>query len=706
MPQENLIEQLEDIKILAPPIRGLNLDLEPTQIEMASPYMKNFKVKKSKVVKRLGYVGLGLNNTLPGTGMDIFNYTDERGNRYLIALTTTDAAVIVPDTSGTYQETWLLLTPSMTCEDCEAGWTSDDEAITHDDTDYVRTSKSVKVTLAAQRADGVQLAHKDVAVGDITAYNSIGFWIKSSIALAANALEVVVSEDNDAAGEISGVEGTDYVIGLSSALTADTWTYCRTTVSLANMNNIVSVSLYANATIADATVIHLDDVRAFTPFTGDDEDDWDHEVVTDENYASFDVYNSALVITNGAEKKFFWQGDSTSDFFAAYDIEDTGDGDFTNFDWCKCVFELGNHVCIANLSVNSKQFVRRVAWADIGDSMNWVTSGTYGDRILTDSDGEIKAVRRLKKEYVIYSEGSISTFYYVSGDKIMSAETYIHDLGLFSPRAIWAGPKFHIILGTDKRVYFYYGMRDLVPVGEAIEETLFDSIDSSEYKHIVLVYNTEDRVVQIFFPGNDDEFATKYYGLNIQRNPMTWEYGEFYDSVRGMCSWRSTGGVASWRCDGPYLGSKTCSEMTIRCNASIARENTALDVFISDDGSIYSVTSSDGSDDGESIPAELHTEDVTIVPLSETLQGRTTEFSFNASSGRSLSSTIDLYYSTDEGASKTLIEASIALTPTWQEIRKTFDVVERKIRMIYICDHKTDVQIRAQSMKIKPTSQR
>ena len=706
MPIANLEEQLEDIRVLAPPVRGLNLDLEPTQINMASPYMKNFRVKLSKVVKRLGYDGLGLNYDLPGTGMDIFVYTDERGNRHLIALTTTDAALFIPDTGGTYEDLWLLLTPSITCHDCESGWTSDNDTVAFDTTDYIRTSKSLKVTLVAARSDGDQLAHIDVAVGDITAHNSIGFWIKSSIDLAASALEVVVSEDDDVAGEVSGAEGTDYVIGLSSALTADVWTYCRTTVALTNMNDIVSVSLYANADIADATIIHLDDVRAYTPFAGDDEDDWSHCKVTDEGEALFDTYNSALVITNGAEKKFFWQGDSTSDFFASFDIEDSGDGDFTNFDWCKYVFELGNHFCIANMSVNSKQYIRRIAWADIGDCMNFVTSGTYGDRILTDSSGEIKAVARLKKEYIVYSEGSITTFYYVSGDKIMSAETYLPNLGLFSPRALWIGPLYHIFLGTDRRVYVYFGKRDVVPVGEPIEKTMFDAIDSSEYKHIILGYNTEDRVVQVFFPASGDEFASKYYGLNISHNPMTWEYGEFYDSVRGMCSWRSVGGAGSWRCNGPYLGSKTCSEMTIRCNASIARANTIQDVFISNDGKVYSVTASDGSDNGENIPAELHTEDITVVPLSEVLTSRTTEFSFNASSGGSLTSTIDLYYSTDENGTKTLVESGIALTPTWQEIRKTFDITDRKIRMIYICNHKTAVEIRAQSIKLKPESQR
>ena len=125
------------------------------------------------------------------------------------------------------------------------------DTIASETTIKVNGSASAKVTLVAQRSADDQLQSEDRASLDVTGSNHISFWLRSSIAVPAGDLSIVVSEDDIATGPISGLEGTDYVRCVTDqALVADTWTFFSIAKTLTNLNAVINVSLYADDTIS------------------------------------------------------------------------------------------------------------------------------------------------------------------------------------------------------------------------------------------------------------------------------------------------------------------------------------------------------------------------------------------------------------------------------------------------------------------------
>lgn len=90
------------------PLGGLNTRDEPTLMSrLQTPDMQNIELDRSFIKKRLGYIELGTNLPLTGTGMELIQYTDGQGVQHNIALTTSKAYLY---NSG--NDTWDDITPT------------------------------------------------------------------------------------------------------------------------------------------------------------------------------------------------------------------------------------------------------------------------------------------------------------------------------------------------------------------------------------------------------------------------------------------------------------------------------------------------------------------------------------------------------------------------------------------------------------------
>jgi hypothetical protein len=115
---------------------------------------------------------------------------------------------------------------SLVLHDCESDWSEYVEPnVTEslDGADYKVGTKSVKLAVAVACAVG-RLATVAIASTDVSAYNYIKLWIKSSVAITSSDLKILL---DDTAGCVSPVENINL-----GALTANTWT--QVTVALAN----------------------------------------------------------------------------------------------------------------------------------------------------------------------------------------------------------------------------------------------------------------------------------------------------------------------------------------------------------------------------------------------------------------------------------------------------------------------------------------
>lgn len=690
----NTTDIVEDLVLMPPPVGGLNKELDGIHLpDQQTQALQNFRCNPGKIRALLGWDRLGDTLSLPGYGEDIFVYTDERGNNHLIALTTTDAALFQADetTDSTDYDRWLLLTPSIVIEDCEDVW--DDQTggkITMASatlTNRVRGTKSLKITFDQAVAAGVVCSEvialdiSDDGHGSPTTMNSVGFWSKftTSDDVSDGDLQIRVTDQANGAAGGDGVV-TDITVGSA-------WTFDRTVHDLSSLDDTISVALIATVEIPAGTVLYIDDIRAYKPFTGDDSDKWRHTIFNDEGIGytagddntPLDTYDSGLLITNRtSDGVWFWEGDSVERGFEDFtgQINGAPGGDLTNFSTCFDLFELGNHLSLARPTISTK-YVKRIVYADIGDANNFTTSGTFGDNRLVDSIGEIKRCVRLGKDIIVYSENSITTWTYVSGDKIFVPTTYIDYTGLFSVNAIWAGPGFHIFLGTDKKVYQYFGQKNLVSIAPTMDENIFKQLNATYKYNISMGYESTAKLLFIMYPTNLTE--TNYGFLyDLSQNPRTWSTVFFSGPVtnpRAFIEWRSVGGAGSYRCNGAAFTGLGCDDTGLRCNAGYTQEGFAQLVRIDYDGTVWTFTESLAN----ALNSSAQTKDYTVSQLNELYEGRVTEFGVRVDSGSSSTSTPRFEYSTDEGRTWTII-ASQEVTQTPANYKFDIDVKARRIR--------------------------
>ncbi|MHA2065468.1 MAG: hypothetical protein ACXABY_13930, partial [Candidatus Thorarchaeota archaeon] len=490
----------QDLIVLPVPIArgGLNKDIEPTSLErIYSPYMLNMVLEARRVRKRLGYRQLGSNLPLLGTGCQLINYIDARGVSHDLAITTRH--IYKYDSSS---DNWQPITSSTDLDDCETGWTgAANVTLAHDTTYYIRGSKSAKMTLTAQLTDGDQMAYKDIGSVDLTSpqHTHIGFWLRSDTTLAANALEVVVSESNHASGEKTGT----YVECLSTALTADTWTFVSLAKTLTDFDATISVSIYANATIANGTNVWLDDIRGYTELAGDDAKRVNWTIAHDLNEFTNNG-GSALILTNGVDDVVYYEAQSGGSFATLVH----GYPSFAN---TVEISEFWNHFMFVNFN-NGSANVRSVAWADVGDIDDF-SAGTSGLSYLTDSRGKLSRAIKLGPDLVLYSDRSITTCKYHGGTIIYLFPTLVYRTGLYSHSAIVGITTEHIFLGTDQRIYSYRGGVQLVEVGKNIESSFFNELDSSKKDYIVSDYDEANDFALFCFPRSSDSYAQAAYVL-------------------------------------------------------------------------------------------------------------------------------------------------------------------------------------------------
>lgn len=649
---------------------GINKDIEPTSLEgVFTPWMKNMLLEPNMIKKRLGYSQLGSNLPLTGTGMKLHQYVDARGNVHLLAMTTTHAYEY-DTTAGT----WILITPSKVLDACESGWTAGTNVTNADSTTHVQGTYSQSFTLTAARADGDKLGYTDFTAVDVSAKTYVGFWIRASAALAASALEVVVCE------AANGAKTGTYVESLSTALAADTWTFVCLAKTLTSCNAVISIGLYANATLANGLVIYLDDVRGFKPFGTSASKRWSCDTVTDLNYFTGNG-GSALVLTNQVDDLYYYEGDS-GDVFA------TLVHGYTSFATCDVVAEFWNHLLLGNFTTSARAS-RSIACADIGDIDDW-TTGTSNLFYLTDSIGQIRDIVKLGADAVIYSDYSVTICRYRGGDIVFVFPTLIYHTGIFSPKAAWGTETVHYFLGSDLRVHKYANGAHLFNIGRPIEASLFAEADVSKKAQMLSGYDAGRDRLYFAFPKASQDYSKNAYVLNRRYENEPWEYYEFADS---MCSFALFENPASaWYCDDAAWTDIYCDEIDMYCDDSYGQAGYPMTVFLSDDGYVFKLDAYSGMDDASNIECEYQTQDLTIDK--EEHFGRWEKFGFTARSDI-ISGTVSVFYSGDGSEAWTEFDESpVTLTNAWHTSRLAMDATSRKMRFRFLQNSACDLKIR------------
>ena len=669
------------------PLKGLNTDSEPTEFSDAfSPYMKNAFVEITKVRKRRGYNKLGkLDLPLVGVGMESVDYTDARGIRHAIVLTTLKAYKYNSTEDG-----WDCISPFYKeIHACESGWNAGTSCtVAYDTTYFQEGAKSLKVTLTGARTDGDELAYSSnfTAIDTTTGATTLGLWVRSNVAVAAGALEIVLSEA--AAGAKSGSYS---VTANASAIAANTWTRIDVAVTLTGMDAVISVGVFANSNLASGTILYIDSIEVYKPFTGNNSSRWSWCLATDTSMFSNNG-GTALIVSNGVDDILYYEG-HTSDIFKTL-VHGSG------FVTVKEITEFWNHLFFANFG-DSLQNVRSLAYASAGDVDRW-GDGTSGANTLTDTVGKLMRIKKFGSSIVLYSEDSITMGRYYGGTTIFTFPTMVYNTGLLADKAIWDFVNVHYLLSTDQRVYAYYGETQLQPVGENIEKALFNDIDINKKAMISAGLDVGRHKVHFFIPKASDTYAKCSYCFNYRSSELSWEYHEFADSIRDVTTFSNS---FAWYCDEAPWSTRYCDIISIYCDNSYGQTGYNMSIFVSDDGYVYKMDEAYGKDDDSNIVFEVQTPD--FVVNREEQYGRWEWFSFQAYSAVA-GSDINIFYSVDSGNSWSLLSGSpVSITRMWDTYRLPLDAVSRRIRFKLYQDSDKDVQLRGLfKCKVVPQSDR
>ncbi len=668
------------------PTKGLNTNQEPTAFTGAfSPYIKNAYVSPTSIRKRRGISRVGNRALpLPGVGADLMTYVDAVGDRHEIAITTTSAFKYNGST-----DSWDDITPGILLSNCAANWTDGAGANSADTVTAAAmkllggnlgkppSGNAVLIDCVADVADGDFLAFIALAgATDVSAHTEIRLWVHPvGTGLSANSLELVITELADGT-----TGGTDVQVETHAAAPADTWTLLAFTVDLSSIDGAQSIAVYANhATEFDALDLYIDEFLVVTPFAGSVNIPISHTLATDVTEFS-NNQGTALVIANGVDDMFYFEGQSGDKFQILVHTSGVAN--------CRALAEFWNHLMFINYNDGDRQ-VKTLLYAAAGD-VDDHTSDNAGANTLTDTIGEILNVVKLGSMLVIYSENSITIGRYYGGITIFTFPTLIFGTGLIATRAVISIANVHLILGTDQKVYAYYGDTDLVPIGEAVEDGLFTALDVSKRLQIISGVDRGKYKAHFFIPRSGaGSYADLSYCFNYRSSALSWEIHDFSKVIKGFGNIQAG---FDWYCDEEPLKDIYCDDSALYCDDGSGQTGYELPSFISDDGYVYKLDEATGQDDTTDITFEVYTPE--FIVSAEEQYGRWTWFSFQAISSV-VSSTVNVFYSIDSGSNWTEItDSPISLNQQWTTHRLPIDVTSRRIMFrIYQLSDK-DVQLR------------
>jgi hypothetical protein len=418
-------------------------------------------------------------------------------------------------------------------------------------------------------------------------------------------------------------------------------------------------------------------------FTGTSSDRWSFTLATDVSMFSNNG-GTALIISNGVDNIQYYEGHTNDKFKVLVH-------GFTDFVNCNEVFEFWNHFFIVNYN-NGAQNIRTLAFASLGDVDAW-TTGTAGGTTLTDSRGNLLRAVPLGASYILYSEESITTCRYYGGTTIFEFPTWVYNCGLLVAGAVWGTYNGHFLLGTNKRIYNYFGDYQLVPIGDRVERDLFSKLSLNYKQNIVVGTDDFNHKVHFFVPFAGDVYAHNSYAINYTTSEKSWELHDFAHNVHSMTMFEN---YNLRYCDDADLTGLYCDNVFAYCDDPIGYAGSNNCVFISDTGYVFALDEMTGKDYTDNIVFEVQTPDFHSIVDAEESICRWQWFSFKAKADI-VGSTVEVWYSTDSGSTWTqLVDSPVSLTSDWAVYRLPLDASSRRIRFKIYQDSIKDVKLSGQ----------
>ena len=377
---------------------GLSVAKDPLLIaDRESPNILCARMDMGLVKKDMGWSALGM--PLLGVPMLITTYYKSDGVYRTLCFTTTSAYRF-----DTTIDDWVDITEGTEVEDCEDAWTAGAVTITAaaDDTWFKKGSKSAKFTIAAGFATGL-VGYEDFAGKDLRGYDHIHLVVKSSIDLAAGALQLLLDDTSACASAIETINFPALEAGVATRVSLA----LATPASLAA---VISVGLNATVDFGEA-VINLDDIRAVVESTGDVYNTYSHTTFMD-----------TFVVTNYADpiKKYTASPDSMVELGGSPPL-------------AKSITSFMNRLVVCYTYSGATEYPYKLQWSDPGTIETWDAANYLQ---ASDSVDACTALITLGNKCVLFKERSIYDVAYIGSSVVFQLMARINEVGTYSPATI------------------------------------------------------------------------------------------------------------------------------------------------------------------------------------------------------------------------------------------------------------------------------
>ncbi|MHC4345345.1 MAG: hypothetical protein ACYSUP_11745 [Planctomycetota bacterium] len=689
-------------ELIPAPIGGLNYPQAGDEVaanEMTD--CRNISVQDGLVQKRHGYKLFGGNLPLSGAIMGFDQYKKMSGATYLLAMTTKD---IYRWNSSTGE--WDIITERTaldSCDDDPITWiASANVTLARETTDIKEGDAALKVTIAAAFTTG-QAVIREKAIGDITTYNFVRFWIKSSINLAAGALELVINPTGiipvlevsvyDSIGladtPMANIDGLGTIvteqIALADAaavqitsptildaycydsvavrdapmiaeplrtlslpaLTADTWTQVMLDLRIlgvtSDLSNVGSIALRATSDFGACDIL-IDDFSAYDCFTGDDDDFFSFDHIR-----KIDQVDLWWCCSNGINPIKKYDGNTLGDL--------TADAPLANI-----LREFKSYLFALDTVEGGDPMRQRARWPDTADPTNWLT-GNAKYRDLSGSDW-IEQALRYKGDYFVVLKSQSCWLGYASMDTdIFHFDQKVPEIGCAAGRTgVCLGEQI-VFLGWDD-FYMFDGI-EAESLGSKIRKELFRILKTEEVGRAFGVQLDDDKEYWLHVVSTASDYCDIAWVLN--RDLGCWTRHDFSDYFTAYGHYYIENSLR--------IGDLTMRirDMNWKIGDRRLLSRTPTLLFGDKDGYTYEYSPVEVNDNGASIDAYFDTKDFILGGAEG--RARIVRLDVYYTGG-----SLDIYYSKDKGKSWTLLTTLATSTSLEKPKIVRFRINTRQIR--------------------------
>ena len=212
------------------------------------------------------------------------------------------------------------------------------------------------------------------------------------------------------------------------------------------------------------------------------------------------IFNGLPLLTNGVDEPQIWST-GTSKFI-----------DLANAPLCKSIRPYGNYAIALNTTESGTNYPNRVKWSDATTSLptTWSAAATNdaGQNEVGDEGDIIIVGTSLAKSFIIYKEKSTLLMNYIGGNLVFSFQKLFNDTGVLSRNCVVEFDSRHFVV-TEGDLIVHNGVsKESIATG-TVKRTLFDDLDSTNYRNIFTLHNKQKTEIWVCYPSVGSTYCDK-----------------------------------------------------------------------------------------------------------------------------------------------------------------------------------------------------